>query len=532
MSANKKVILIVLIGVGACLSSILLSQRFHNMEMNNQGLLSQIQQVEIRIEHIQLLSRNFIQNADQTIWGLILFNLESLQLNLTARPRAAERWRNELETLDKSVKEYYSILVQLFEPSVRLKTQKLALQGLGLAFSDDVEEKIIKPYKKEVGLMIYQGKSIDPFKAKSKDAAYDLVTFHLKQQLILAELFLDTDLELYKKKKQHLETALQQQKAQLNYMAVLMNTNPAIQSFLNGLDRQLKKLFESEQTVIEIFSKLTELDRRLGQAGDKLLAAGSILSSRIVTDTARTTRLYRILNWSLLLVILGGMSILGALLARNIIQFVENLKTARERIKESEDKLRVTLNSIGDAVISTDAEGRIVRMNNEAERLTGWPREEAAGRDLETVFKIVNEYTREPINSPVHKVMTLKKIIGLANSTVLISRDGAEFPISDSAAPIYASDDNIIGVVMVFRDATEKRRAAEALQQSEKKYRDLFNDAPIMDVITRNQDEVPIIAEVNNMFLETLGYEADEVIGRPLTDFFTSGIPPGIHNGR
>jgi|HubBroStandDraft_1064217.scaffolds.fasta_scaffold00118_37 diguanylate cyclase (GGDEF)-like protein/PAS domain S-box-containing protein len=120
--------------------------------------------------------------------------------------------------------------------------------------------------------------------------------------------------------------------------------------------------------------------------------------------------------------------------------------------------LRVTLQSIGDAVITTDAEGRIVWLNPVAERMTGWGTAEAAGRPVTQVFQIINEDTREPTQSPVAMCLAQGQVVGLANHTVLIARDGGEFGIEDSAAPIRNDRGEMLGVVLVFHDVTEQRR--------------------------------------------------------------------------
>ncbi len=123
-------------------------------------------------------------------------------------------------------------------------------------------------------------------------------------------------------------------------------------------------------------------------------------------------------------------------------------------------RLRTTLTSIGDAVIVTDQAGRVTFLNPVAETLTGWPQADAAGQDLTTIFKIVNEATRAVVENPVDKVLRLGTIVGMANHTLLIARNGTETPIDDSGAPIRDADRTISGVVLVFRDITE-RKAAE-----------------------------------------------------------------------
>ncbi len=144
------------------------------------------------------------------------------------------------------------------------------------------------------------------------------------------------------------------------------------------------------------------------------------------------------------------------------------LKERGERLAEEKERLAVTLRSIGDGVIVTDVHGRVLLLNKVAERNTGWTAEEAVGKDLMDIFPIINEKTRERCESPVQKVIETGVIVGLANHTVLIKKDGSEIVIEDSAAPIRDSRSVIIGVVLVFRDATEKRLLEEELQKAEK----------------------------------------------------------------
>lgn len=146
-----------------------------------------------------------------------------------------------------------------------------------------------------------------------------------------------------------------------------------------------------------------------------------------------------------------------------------------ERVRrEADARLSVTLASVGDAVISTDAHCRVEFMNPVAEDLTGWPLSEARGRSLGEVFVIANEHTGEPVESPADRVMRENVIVGLANHTVLHARDGAVRAIADSGAPIHGDDGAISGVVLVFRDQTEERESARALAQSEALFRTLI----------------------------------------------------------
>lgn len=138
------------------------------------------------------------------------------------------------------------------------------------------------------------------------------------------------------------------------------------------------------------------------------------------------------------------------------------------RLQESREWFQTTLNSIGDAVIATDKDGNVLFMNPVAESLTAWSQEEATGKDLTEVFHIINEKTRERCKNPVRKVLETGTIVGLANNTVLISKQGKEYIIADSGSPIRNSEGQIIGVVMVFRDVTEETCLRDQLQQARK----------------------------------------------------------------
>ena len=141
-----------------------------------------------------------------------------------------------------------------------------------------------------------------------------------------------------------------------------------------------------------------------------------------------------------------------------IIGFGEAVRVAQRRFAEQKERLGTTLASIGDAVITTDVEGRITNLNAVAETLTGWTNADAVGQPLDTVFNIVNEETRQAVESPATRALKEGVIVGLANHTVLIARDGTERPIDDSAAPIRCKVGEVVGCVLVFRDVTERRR--------------------------------------------------------------------------
>ncbi|HAE39605.1 MAG TPA: hypothetical protein DCG57_13365, partial [Candidatus Riflebacteria bacterium] len=147
---------------------------------------------------------------------------------------------------------------------------------------------------------------------------------------------------------------------------------------------------------------------------------------------------------------------------------ITSQKQAEAVLAAEKERLAVTLRSIGDGVITTDTSGKIVMMNRVAEEITGWLQSEAQGQPLENIFKIINETTREPCENPVTKVIVSGGIIELANHTLLIARNGTELIIADSGAPIKDANSETIGVVLVFRDMTEKQKLVDALQRTDK----------------------------------------------------------------
>ena len=152
-------------------------------------------------------------------------------------------------------------------------------------------------------------------------------------------------------------------------------------------------------------------------------------------------------------------------------------KIAEQKLKEREEMLAVTLNSIGDGMIATDNQGNVVNMNPVAEKMCGWSLNEATGKKITEIFHIVHETTRALVSNPILTVLETKSVVDLANHTSLLSRCGKEYNITDSAAPIIGNDGKMVGVIMVFSDVTEKYQKTKALRQSEEKLRQIIENS-------------------------------------------------------
>jgi PAS domain S-box-containing protein len=191
------------------------------------------------------------------------------------------------------------------------------------------------------------------------------------------------------------------------------------------------------------------------------------------------------------------------------------LEQTNRRLQDGERKLSVTLNSIGDAVIATDAQARVTLLNPVAQLLTGWTQAEAVDQPIDKVFHIVNTETREPASTPVAQTLARGTLQGLANHTTLVARDGREFDIADSCAPIRDSDGQVVGAVLVFRNVTEEYAAQASLRDSAALVQTIFNT--VVDGIVTIHAQGGIIEAVNPAIELMFGYTAADLGGKPLS---------------
>jgi PAS domain S-box-containing protein len=214
---------------------------------------------------------------------------------------------------------------------------------------------------------------------------------------------------------------------------------------------------------------------------------------------------------------------------RELLAALEALERKTEELTQQREWFAVTLESIGDAVITTDTQGRVSFLNPVAEQMTGWSSAQAQGEPLERVFRIINEETRLPAENPVHKVLESGKTIALANHTALISKHGAERAIEDSAAPIRDSQGNICGAVMVFHDVGKRREAEKALRE-ETRMLELLNAtgmslAAQLDLQTLVQTMTDSATQLSGAAFGAFFYNVSDQDGKSFLLYTLSGAP-------
>ena len=214
----------------------------------------------------------------------------------------------------------------------------------------------------------------------------------------------------------------------------------------------------------------------------------------------------QLLSLGLYVMVCGAITAFGEGMWRGRRALEQRERAAREQA----EMLRTTFASIGDAVITTDASGLVTYLNPVAEQLTGYAVAEARGRRLTEIFQIVNQQTRESVENPVERVLALGQVVGLANHTVLIAKDGVERPIDDSGAPIRDDEGHIVGVVLVFRDVTDRKRAEDQLRERSAMLQAISEGTT--DLIYA-KDSSSRFLFANHSTLEVMGVTAAEAIG-------------------
>jgi len=212
---------------------------------------------------------------------------------------------------------------------------------------------------------------------------------------------------------------------------------------------------------------------------------------------------------------IGKLAITFDHMVERLLENKEALNRSLRETQEREQNLTVTLNSIGDAVITTDAKGLITRMNPVAENLTGWSLGEAQGQLISKIFPIINATTRETIENPIDIVMSTGETVYLSNHTTLIAKDGTEYQIADSAAPIRNGDENILGMVLIFNNVTEQYKMREKIRSSAQHLK-LYREQAPMAIIEWNTDFQ--VVDWNVAAEKMFGYTVEEIKGQNFVD--------------
>ncbi len=260
----------------------------------------------------------------------------------------------------------------------------------------------------------------------------------------------------------------------------------------------------------------SDIDQRFDKTFDDFLLNADDVLVALRLMVKQQLRRFHFMQ-GLLVAITGILGVLiGVVLQRHERRRTRDMLILQDR----EENLRITLNSIGDGVIATDAEGNVTRMNPVAEQLTGWSLAEAEGQPLKTIFPIINVTTREPMENPVEKVIATGKTVFLSNHTTLISKHGAEYQIADSAAPIRA-DEKILGMVLVFNDVTEQYHLREAATKSKRDLQAIMDHSPAVIYV---KDIEGRFIFINQQFEKLFHTKREDILNKTLHDIFPKDV--------
>ena len=217
-------------------------------------------------------------------------------------------------------------------------------------------------------------------------------------------------------------------------------------------------------------------------------------------------------------------SLMFVIIASVVALLSSRIEKIGKLLRENEKWLSITLKSIGDAVIATDIKGHVTFINPVAEALTGWKQKEAIGRSINDIFNIINEEIGIPAENPIERVLREGIVVGLANHTVLISKDGSRIPIDDSGAPIIDDKSNVLGVVLVFHDITERRQAEQALRKEKETAQRYFDVAKVFLIAIDSNHK---IININKKGCAVTGYSENEILGK---NWFDLCIPERLRD--
>jgi diguanylate cyclase (GGDEF)-like protein/PAS domain S-box-containing protein len=294
------------------------------------------------------------------------------------------------------------------------------------------------------------------------------------------------------------------------------NLRSQIEKTIDGINR-FRQISEQRWASKSANGNGSDIEQQFDLAFLKFtLSADSVETAlqKTIVEDLQTFKLTQRLLMSL--IILLGL-VVSALLLRSNTKQINTMRV----LQKQEESTRITLSSIGDAVITTDTNSVVIFMNPVALKLTGWTSEQAIGQPLAEVFNIVHSHTLKTIENPVRNVLETGKVVVQTNPTMLIAMDGAEYYISKSASPIRSSPSNISGVVLVFRDISDEYVQRKALESSQSLIKNLFNNIP--DLIWL-KDKEGVYLTCNKKFEQFFGAKESEIIGKTDYDFVDEDI--------
>ena len=297
---------------------------------------------------------------------------------------------------------------------------------------------------------------------------------------------------------------------------------------LHGLIAQVRELSTPRLRDLAGTASGEEIDHRLEDIYAEILLleseADELLNDIISKRLARFKKI-----WASMLLVAAAALIIAIItyvrVRKNTKRALEEISASVRRVEESENLLFTTMHSMGDALITTDGQGKVNYLNPEAERMTGWEMREAVGLPIEDVFNIISEETGEPAVIPVETVLREKTVVGLANHTALISRDGTVRPIADSAAPILDKKGKLYGVVLVFQDVSDKKAAEDAVRASEEKFSNIVRNCPEgIYFFELMPDDRLILRDYNPAAEKLIPVDNKAMIGKTVEEAFPSSV--------
>jgi len=314
------------------------------------------------------------------------------------------------------------------------------------------------------------------------------------------------------------ESSVKRARARLAALAAQVGDNPVQRGRVTQLEQAMEATMRGWRDAVQAYRQQGfEAARAIVRSGvnDRLIASTEAILDEmenseqqlLAARQLQTNSAYRTaVGAGLALIVLGlaGISLLAWLLGR----YLNAQQQAASEVFTQRQLLQATLSSIGDGVITTDREGVVTYSNEIAQHLTGWAAEDAIGRPLVEVFHIINEDTRQIVASPIMLALAEGKIVGLANHTILISKDGSEWPLDDSAAPIRDEAGNVSGAVLIFREVSERRMKEQQLTQREEQFRSLAETIPQLCFMS---DADGRVGWFNQRFYDFAGTTREEV---------------------